>query len=197
MGQFSEITSAAGDLITSPKFAGFGAISTTALWVLLNHTPNAIGLSDTPSIWKAAIALICVCCWSGLLIQVISHFITKHCQTKAIRKRQDRLLNEFPKLSPTEAAILVYAHEVQESVVTLPLTSANAVSLRTKGFIRVPAGVTKPLESHHPIDPFVRDHLGAFCDSINQDPESRKTIDSIIRDYRKYIRQPVFYHDSW
>ena len=197
MSYISDSMETIGNLLKSLEFAAFGALVSTALLVILNKSPDTIGLSNIPPLWATGIGIVAISCWAAILIQLISKstvwirsFYSKKMYQKSIRA-------EFQTLSLQEAAVFNYAYLKNDAIVTLPYPSSVSTSLRAKKLIHLIAGPANPLATQYQISSFVRDQLQEFNEVSKQNAESWQKIDEAIADYTRYLMQPVYHYESW
>lgn len=196
-GLTSELFDSIKTLLHSTQFAFFGAIASTSFLALLLITPNSVGLTDTPSVWKSVIFIISILSWPALIVQLLTLCVHKWKANKVERELETALLMEFPRLSLQEATALFYAHQSRETVVTLPINSPVSISLRRRNFIYATAGPTNPLATHFSINSFVLAQLEEYHKQASEDIESWAVIEQSMRDYRDYIQGPVYHYTEW
>lgn len=192
------IWNALADLASSPRVAGFGAVASTAALLAVAYKPELTGISDIPSVWKAAIFIVAICCWSALVIQTTAWILFVAGSKKRKAERLQRLSQELQQLTRPEYVVLAYAARNNEPIVTLPMQSAIAANLRQRGIIDYIAGPVNLMNAQFLVANDVREIFpDLLTQMLNNEPAMQGRLDNELQHYIDYLREPLYHHRDW
>lgn len=197
MEPLSQYLDGLSKLLRSAEFSAFCAITSFALLLMLSLFPQAIGVSDIPSVWRAVLAIVFNCSVAALVIHVVKSWRRSQASRKRLREQKEHTVAELAGLSVKEAACLIYAHQNGSATITLPFNSATASSLMAKNLINYQGQHAHVLTTNFIIESHAREELGPFASELERQQEEWAMVNEIQRDYRRYLSQPAFHYRDW